>query len=645
MEFEHLELPTKVANEIRETTMETGALLSELSEEEIKKLNQLYLSEDYESYYIEYIGDIKESIDKLDYATIFFPGRFFAVVLVKSGMLNKLVKDVPQLINIIRFFPFTLSGLKISDSPYDPQVINKGNIPLNGSGIVVGIISTGIDYLNKNFITDGGESRIAAIWDQTVDTGPIPKNFIHGTEFTNVEINRALEEQRQGRDPYAIVNHKDEVGHGTAIAGIVGGSSKENTENLVSVAPNCEFAVVKLRKAKQRTLQSIGLENPREAVYGSYNMTSAVRYFAELQLRLNKPMVVYLAVGSNFGGHDGGTITERYIDLFSQRRNLVYVGDSGNQGNTATHASGQLIRTGDRKIIEINVDSEEKNLDVSLYVIGGDKIRVGITAPTGEELENIAVPNKIGEIASANLGGSDITIEYFPERQGIPDARLDIIIRNITPGVWRLNLLGEFITTGRFDAWLFQRELLAPGTRFLNPDPYCTLMTPNTAINNIVAASFNQQTGRILDESGRGFTRDGRIKPSVAINSANVLTTGLDSKLIVATGAAMAGGILAGTVALLLQWGIAEGNNVDMYPQRPRNYIIGGTIRQQNTVYPTPEVGYGQLDIEKLFTSLLESPQKNYKELEIERSWKEVVEKRGLYVRIPDEICEKLRVY
>lgn len=645
MAFKNLKLSTKVTKENRETTMETGALLSELSEEEIKKLNQLYLSEDYESYYIEYIGDIKESIDKLDYATIFFPGRFFAVVLVRSGMLNKLVKDVPQLINIIRFFPFTLSGLKISDSPYNPQVINKGNIPLNGSGIVVGIISTGIDYLNKNFITEDGKSRIAAIWDQTVDTGPIPKNFIHGTEFTNVEINRALEEQRQGRDPYAIVNHKDEVGHGTAIAGIVGGSSKDNTENLVSVAPNCEFAVVKLRKAKQRTLQSIGLENPREAVYGSYNMTSAVRYFAELQLRLNKPVVVYLAVGSNLGGHDGGTITERYIDLFSQRRNLVYVGDSGNQGNTATHASGQLIRAGDRKNIDINVDSEEKNLDISLYIVGSDKIRVGITTPTGEELENIAVPNKIGEIASANLGGSDITIEFFPERQGIPDARLDIIIRNITPGVWRLNLLGEFITTGRYDAWLFQKELLAPGTRFFNPDPYCTMMTPNTAINNIVAASFNQQTGRILDESGRGFTRDGRIKPSVAVNSANVLTTGLDNKLIVATGAAMAGGILAGTVALLLQWGIIEGNNVDMYPQRPRNYIIGGTIRQQNVIYPTPEVGYGQLDIEKLFTSLLQSPEKSNKELEVERLGKEVLEEKGLYVRIPSQICEKLRIH
>lgn len=644
MEFRELDYLNHRVRQIQEKAIESGGDLYKLSKDKIQELNKLYLDEDYETYYVEYTGNIKEAIDKLDYAKIFFPGKFFAVVLVRYGMLARLVQEVKEITNIIKFFPFTLSQLKPSDFPHDPKVINKGSIDLNGEGVVVGIISTGIDYLNKNFITSGGKSRVVTIWDQTLDQGPIPYGFVQGTEFKVEEINRAIEEQRLGRNPYDIVNHRDEVGHGTAIAGIIGGRSNENPEELVSVAPTCEFAIVKIREAKRRTLETIGLENPREKVYGSYNIASAIRYLSDLQLRLNKPMVIYVPVGSNLGGHDGGTIIERYIDLFSQRRTLAFVGDSGNQGNTGTHASGQLNRSGDKKNIEINVANEEKNLEVSLYIIRADKLKIGITSPTGEQLENISLPNNLGEVASANLGGSSISVEYYPESQGIPDGRLDILIRNITCGTWNLSLTGEFITNGRYDAWLYQKELLAAGTRFINSDSFTTMMTPSTAINIITTASFNQQTGKILEESGRGYTRDGRIKPSVATGCVDVLTTGLDNKLIVASGPAMAGGILTGAVALLLQWALVQGNNPEMYPQRPRNYIVGGTIKQQNVVYPTPELGYGQLDIETLFKNLVESSVRNSTKEEKKIITEKDITVLGLYVNVPKEIYKKLKI-
>ena len=55
--------------------------------------------------------------------------------------------------------------------------------------------------------------------------------------------------------------------------------------------------------------------------------------------------------------------------------------------------------------------------------------------------------------------------------------------------------------------------------------------------------------------SGRGFTRDGRVKPSVAAGGVNVLTTTPGGELITVTGSSAATAVLTGAVALILQWG------------------------------------------------------------------------------------------
>ncbi|MPN50622.1 hypothetical protein SDC9_198253 [bioreactor metagenome] len=81
-----------------------------------------------------------------------------------------------------------------------------------------------------------------------------------------------------------------------------------------------------------------------------------------------------------------------------------------------------------------------------------------------------------------------------------------------------------------------------------------------------------------------------------------------------------------------------------MYPQRPRNYIVGGTIKQQNVVYPTPEFGYGQLDIETLFKNLLESSVRNNNEEEKKSITEKNIKVLGLYINIPEEIYSKLKI-
>src|SRR5690606_14537072 len=117
---------------------------------------------------------------------------------------------------------------------------------LRGQGVLIGIIDTGIDYTNPIFQYADNTTRIVSIWDQTITSDNPPSGFLYGTEYTREQINAAL----QSEDPLSIVPTTDEVGHGTMVAGIAGGNQVPDS-NFYGVAPDAEFAVVKLKPAKR----------------------------------------------------------------------------------------------------------------------------------------------------------------------------------------------------------------------------------------------------------------------------------------------------------------------------------------------------------------------------------------------------------
>lgn len=68
------------------------------------------------------------------------------------------------------------------------------NININGSGVLIGIANSGIDYLHPDFIYPDGTSKIRYLWDQTKDGSP-PDKFNIGTEYTREDINKAIKEK------------------------------------------------------------------------------------------------------------------------------------------------------------------------------------------------------------------------------------------------------------------------------------------------------------------------------------------------------------------------------------------------------------------------------------------------------------------
>lgn len=619
-----------------------------------------YLSEDYEVYFIEYVGDILSRIRTIPFAHVYLTGRFFAMLFVENGRFNEVVKEVPEIVNIQKGFPYTLSELEITNDLYSSNVIDKGNTTLQGEGVIVGIVSTGIDYLNPRFLKSDSTSRIVAIWDQTLQEGPYPQSFFFGREFSQKEINEALRRRELGEDPYEVVTHKDIIGHGTAIAGIIGGRTLEPGEPSMSVVPKCDFAIVKLKEAKNNTLRLSGIDRREVPVYQDSDISASIRYLSELQQRENKPMVVYLALGSNSGGKNGQTVVERHIDYYSQRRDFSVVCSTGNQGAAAGHASGILYRTGEENIVPLNVDFNEGSLYFSIYNFKSDRISLKLTSPTGETIKALTIPTVNGESLTFSLGQSTITVQYFEELQSIGDERVDVLIRNAPGGSWVIGVSGEYIVKGKYDIWLLQKELLRKETRFLEPDPNITLMTPGTARNILTTAYYNQDNNTVILESGRGFTRDGNIKPSFTTAGVNALTVGLNNKAIVVRGAAVGGALLAGAVAIIYEWGAVKKNDINLYPPKIRSYMISATIKDEGRIYPNEEWGYGGFSFQRLIENLVRIPinkkrhpchklenLKNFESVERNNRYMErsnfiyhgrITFNKGLYIRIPKEI-------
>lgn len=567
----------------------------------MNECGDLFKLDNYESYIIEYYGDIEGKISDISYACVLILDEHKAVISVELGRLKELMKSVPEILYVEQCALYTLNAL----SPIDTANISKFHenqfLTLRGQGVVVGIIDTGIDYLNEEFTYEDDTTRILSLWDQTNNLGSAPEITGFGTEFNETDINEAISLKFQDKDPYTVVNSRDEIGHGTSIAGIVGARGKGE---VTGAAPDCEFIIVKLRQAKKSLLEKEGINNNGVPMYSGVDVVLGIKYVFDKLKRLNKPGVILISSGTNRGGHDGNSLVERYIDEISKVRGLAVVTGTGNEGDSSTHTSGKFAKAGEVKTIELKVDKAQKNLTFEVWCRKPDKISIGLVSPSGEVVDKI--PAKLMEVEEIKLvfEGSSIFVKYFIPEEVSGDELIRIDIRNAKGGVWQIQLFGDLIVDGRFDIWLNQKALLKEETRFLNPDPFITSTIPATSKQIIVCGTYDQNTDGILAYSGRGYTRDNRVTPDVATGGVNVETTSVGGGTTILNGSSAASAVLAGAVALLLQWGIVEGNDKTLYSTKLTTYLIRGARKRQGDIYPNEQWGYGILDLNGVFENI-----------------------------------------
>ena len=70
------------------------------------------------------------------------------------------------------------------------------------------------------------------------------------------------------------------------------------------------------------------------------------------------------------------------------------------------------------------------------------------------------------------------------------------------------------------------------------------------------------------------------------------------------TGTSVSASITAGACALMLQWGLIQGNDITLNTYRIRAFLIRGCSRDPNIQYPSLQWGYGRLNLFNTFNQI-----------------------------------------
>ena len=510
----------------------------------------------------------------------------------------------------------------VAETHADALIAGSGAIPrLSGDGVVVGIIDIGFDYTLDDFKMPGAGTRIAFLWDQSLlpQAGEAaPGGFSYGVEYTAAQIDSAL----ASANPFATIRHRPRpAAHGTHVAGIAAGNGTSGDPAFP--APN--FAGV----AREATIILVqpGLETEVDTFADSAHVADAVDYIFSRAAELGKPCVINMSLGQNGGSHDGESVVERAIDRLLEQPGRAFVVAGGNEHVFRTHAAatlaqGQTRSLGWRVGLSANglppapagtVDRTENEMEI--WYSSRDAISVRVIDPAGNATALVAPGSSI----MFTLGGNEVYIdsERFTRLNG--DARIYIEMTPASPlqtGTWRVELVGDDIRSGRFDAWIerdardelnfFADQSSFEGADF---DPTMTLGTPATGRRAIAVANYDHRTTMPSGSSGRGMTRDGRQKPECAAPGTRILSSGamggrpspnggVHPMRVPMSGTSMAAPHVTGIVALLFERAQKMPSSTLLTAEQTRKLIIAGASVPAGVTVFDEAWGFGRIDAE-----------------------------------------------
>ena len=458
------------------------------------------------------------------------------------------------------------------------------NYDLFGEGVLIGVIDSGIDYSHPDFCNEDGTTRISALWDQTIPGSP-PEGFTIGTLYTREQINEALQIPMPER--METVPSTDLSGHGTHVTGIAAGNGRASNGLYRGVASSSELVIIKLGS-------SVGDSFPRTTQL-MQGIDFAVRY----AVVLGRPICINISFGNNYGSHTGRSLLEGYInDIADTWRTNIIVG-TGNEGASGNHASG-VLAMGRNAIVEIAVSEFEFSLNLQIWKNYYDHFDIIITAPNGTRIGPI--PRVLGT-QQFTIGQTEILLYYGDPTPYNPQQEIYIELiptrRYISSGVWRIELVPRRIVTGNYDMWLPAGGVKNPSTRFLLPSEFTTLTIPSTAYRAITVGAYDAYTDSYAPFSGRGFTRNMEIKPDLVAPGVDINSCAPGGGYAIRSGTSMATPFVTGSAALLMEWGIVDGNDPFLYGEKVKAYLINGARPLRiESVYPNRTLGYGALCLE-----------------------------------------------
>ncbi len=436
---------------------------------------------------------------------------------------------------------------------------------LDGSGTIVALVDSGIDFLHPDFRNEDGTSRILFLWDQETRK-----------EYTRDDINKAISAQ----EPFEIIPSMDIIGHGTAVAGIAAGNGRASMGRNKGVAYKSDIIAVKL-----------GWKG-FESFTRTTEIMRGVKYIIEKSIAHKKPVAINISFGTNDGSHDGSSLFETYLNDMAAKWKTVIVAASGNEGTGGHHYFGNL-KTNQSIDVEFSVIPYLKSFYAAVWKNFVDDFQFELISPE----------NRIYKLYSENK------ISIFKNNE----AEIRIYNRNTTPysrrheiyfqfvsksgtiqtGIWKIRIYGVNIVDGQFDIYLPTSEEVSKETAFVFPNPESTLTIPSTAKNLLSVGGYNSILNTAAEFSGRGNLKIE--KPDIVAPAVSILCPKSGGGYGNYTGTSMAAPFVTGAAALMMQWGIVNGNDPFLYGERLKSYLIKGAKRFGYINYPNSIWGYGAL--------------------------------------------------
>lgn len=452
------------------------------------------------------------------------------------------------------------------------QASGQSTYHLTGQGVLVAVIDSGIDYRHPAFRREDGSSRILYYLDQE-----------SGREYTESDLNAAMD-VREKTD--AVLPPTDTFrGHGTAVAGIAAGNGAGSAgRRYRGVAVDSDLLVVRLGSG--------GGDFPRTT-----EVMTALDYVVTRAVAIGRPVAVNLSFGNNYGAHDGQSLFERYIAELAQVWKSSIVIAAGNEGDARHHAQ---IRIGQQpQNVPFAIAERETNISIQIWKQYYDQMAIFIESPDGSirQIERIA-----GSSRQYDMGNNRLLV-YYGEPTPYTVSQ-EIYIEWITKpgqeflteGIWNILFIPEKILYGEVNLWLPGIEAVGMSTGFLQPTPDTTITIPASARGILSVGAYQAKQDIPAVFSGRGFTTDERIVPTLLAPGVGVITTvpggGYDSR----TGTSIAAPFVTGSAALLMEWGIVQGNDPYLYGEKIKAYLIRGCRPLPGFLeVPNSQTGWGAL--------------------------------------------------